>query len=137
MAGGTTEVHRDNEHMATGSHKFAASTTLTDPGADFKSCGVRVGLYVENETAGTNSHIASVTEDRITTDDSLVWSYGDVYKVYKTATKGSTISTQWCDLSRGWKVPKRDLIEGWKAEDIDIDRENPGRVFGQQQPDRH
>jgi hypothetical protein len=136
MPGGTTETHRDSDYSATGSHKFGTSTTLTHPGADFKSCGVRVGVFIENVTQSTSSHIATVTEDQITTDDSLSWAYGDVYRIYKTATKDSFISSQWCDLSRGWKTPQRDLVEGWRAEDMDLDRDNPGRVFGPNQPER-
>ncbi len=136
MSGGTTEVHKDDDYLATGTHDRATSTTLNAQGADFKSCGVRVGLYIENETQSTNSLVASVTEDEITTDDAISWDRDDTYKIYITASKGSIISTEWTDLSRGWKTPKKELVSGWRAEDVDIDRENPGRVWGPGQPER-
>jgi len=79
--------------------------------------------------------VASVSEQEITTDDDLNWDNGDTYKIYKTAAKGQVISTQWTDLSRGWKTPMRELERGWKPEDVDIDRDNPGRVFGPGQPE--
>ena len=136
MAGGTTELHIDNDHLATGTHDRAdGATTLHKSGADFKSCGVRVGLYIENVDSGENSLIATVSEDEITTDDDLAWDNGETYKIYKTATKNSLISTQWTDVSRGWKTPKKELRKGWRPTDIDIDRKKPGRVFGPGQPE--
>ena len=44
----------------------------------------------------------------------LDWSPGDIYAVYKTATKNGIISTNWVDLSRGWKSRKKELREGWR-----------------------
>jgi hypothetical protein len=64
----------------------------------------------------------------------LSWSPGDVYAIYKTTTKDSIISTNWVDLSRGWKSRKKELREGWRSGDIDLDRDNPGKVFGPGQP---
>jgi len=138
MAGGTTEVHTDADYMSTGTHDRAdAATTLHDKGKDFKSCGVLIGSYIENETSGENSKVATVTEDEITTDDDITWDNGQTYKIYKTATKGSIISSQWTDVSRGWKTPKKELQRGWKPEDIDLDENKPGRVFGPGQPERN
>ena len=137
MGGGSTELHIDNDHLATGTHDRADGvTTLHAAGAHFKSCGVRVGLYIENVDSGENSTVASVTEEEITTADDLSWDNGQTYKIYKTATKNSLISTQWIDVSRGWKTPRKDLKEGWRPEDRDIDKKKPGRVFGPGQPEK-
>lgn len=136
MSGGTTEINRDTPYFATGTHDRGTSTTLHDSGSDFKSCGVQVGAYIENDTQSTNSLIATVTEDEITTDDGISWNNGDTYYIYRTAAKGSVISTNWVDLSRGWRTPMWELQEGWRAEDLDIDRDQPGRVFGPGQPSK-
>ena len=136
MSGGTTEVHKDDDYLATGTHDRGTSTTLHASGADFKSCGVIVGVYIENETSSENSLVATVTEEEITTEDDLSWARDDTYKIYITASKGSVISTEWNDLSRGWKTPKKELVNGWRDKDIDLDRENPGKVFGPGQPEK-
>ena len=112
-------------------------TTLRHLGYPFKSLGARPGLAIENETTGEVSTIATASEDGyITTTDNIEWSNGDTYKIYKTATKGSLISTNWVDLSRGWKSRKSELKDGWRDEDIDLDKDNPGKVFGPGQPSR-
>ena len=136
MGGGTTEVHRDDDYLATGAHDRGTSTTLHASGKDFKSCGALVGSYIENETSSENSLIATVTEEEITTDDDLSWARDDVYKIYKTNAKDGLISTIWTDVSRGWKSDKRELEKGWRKEDLDIDRKKPGRVFGEGQPEK-
>jgi len=137
VSGGTTEVHKDDEYLMSGTHDGADSaTTLRDMDADFKSCGVMDGLYIENVTGSTNSQVATATEQEVTTDDNISWNKGDTYKIYKTGTKGQVISTEWVDLSRGWKTPKNELIDGWREDDLDIDRDNPGRVFGPGQPSK-
>ena len=138
MGGGTSEVHFDNEPLIIGTHDGASSvTTLRDLDKPFRSLGARVGLAIENATQATSSLIATVTEEgEITTDDSISWDNGDTYKIYKTAAKGSVISTNWVDLSRGWKSRKSELIDGWRAEDLDLDRDDPGKVFGPGQPER-
>ena len=135
MSGGTTEVHRDTEPLITGAHDGASgATTLRDMDAGFRSFGARIGLAIENVTQNTLSKIATVTETEITTDDGISWDRDDVCYIYKTATKGSVISTNWCDLSRGWKSRKTELHEGWRSRDVDLDRDNPGKVFGPGQP---
>jgi hypothetical protein len=58
-------------------------------------------------------------------------------KVYKTAVKGQIISTEWVDLSRGWRTDPKDLIDGWRPEDRDLDRDDPGHVFGPGQPENY
>ena len=158
-----TETHRDDEHLLTGAHDAATSDTLRDLGADFKAYGVLVGLFVENVTQSTSGHVKTVTADEITVDgitgtltsdfvtvdndwttengvewaDSLIsWDNSDTYKIYKTAVKGSLLSTERIDVSRGWKSDPETLIDGWRPEDIDIDRKNPGKVFGPGQPEK-
>jgi len=139
MAGGRKERHIDDEYLMTGTHKAATSTTLRDAKADFGSCGAMKGLYIANITQAGKietsiSLIDTVTEEEITTDDDVPWYNGDVYEIYKTASKNSPISSIWTDRSRGWKSDPKDLVDGWKPEDEDIDRNNPGRVFGPNQP---
>lgn len=137
MSGGTVEIHRDDEPLITGTHDGAdAATTLRDLDMPFRSLGARVDLAIENETQGTSSHIATVTEaGEITTDDAISWDNGDVYNIYKTATKGAIISTNWVDTSRGWKSRESELIDGWRAEDVDLDRDGQ-RIFGPGQPEK-
>jgi hypothetical protein len=80
-----------------------------------------------------------LTASQITTDDAISWDSGDTYKIYKTATKNGVISKEWTDSSRGWKADKRDLMDGWRPEDWDIDRDvNGGHIdiFGPNQPER-
>ena len=165
MGGGTTEIHLDDDYLASGTHKGAdGSTSLYDPKADFASCGVHEGAYIENVTQGAYGEISIVTERNvetsaeassyyITTDDTpyittdgtpyqttdggasnIVWNHGDTYKIYKTAVKGSFISSIWTDLSRGWKTQKEDMRLGWKYDDIDLDRDGE-RIFGPGQPE--
>lgn len=141
MSGGTTEVHIDSDYLVSGTHRGADSATTLWAGdaygnriADLDSYGAKADLYIENTTESTNSLIASVAGDQITTDDDIAWNNGDTYKIYKTGTKNSQISTIWTDLSRGWKSDKDDLDRGWRPEDVDIDRDKPGRVFGPNQP---
>lgn len=136
MGGGTREIHRDDDPLATGTHEGADSaSSLYVQGADFKSCGIRTGLAIYNTTQGTNGLITAVTEDTVT-DDTNSWDYGDTYEIYKTNSKNKFISAQWTDVSRGWKTDKKELKKGWRAEDIDIDKKKPGRVFGPGQPEK-
>lgn len=135
MSGGVIEKHTDSDPLATGTHKGAsAAASIRDPGADFKSCGVRIGLAIYNETQDTNGLVTAVTEDTVT-DDTNTWDNGDTYAIYKTATKDSAISTIGTDRSRGWKSTNRaDLDRGWRPEDVDLDRDEPN-VFGPRQPE--
>ena len=133
---GTVENHYDDDYLATGTHKGAdSSSTLRDKTANFASCDVKDGLYIENVTQSANDLVATATEHEITTDGSMSWDYGDTYKIYKTGTKNSFISSIWTDLSRGWKTDPNDMTDGWRNEDIDLD-EDGQEVFGPGQPEK-
>ncbi len=134
MSGGKREVHRDSEYLMTGTHKRGTSVTLCNPGADFASCGAMDGLYIENTTQGTNSIVRDCTETMLRTNDNITWLKGNTYKIYKTGTKGSIISSVWVDLSRGWKTDPKEMTDGWKNEDIDLDKDGK-KVFGTGQPE--
>lgn len=147
MSGGTTEIHKDTEPLITGTHDGATGTTiLRDMDADFRSFGARVGLAIENETKGYIGVIETVTDTEITVSwamggagDELSfgayadWDKGDTYNIYKTAVKGSVISTNWVDLSSGFKTRPENLEDGLMPKDIDLDRDGQ-RVFGPNQP---
>lgn len=136
MAGGTTEIHKDDEYLATGTHKGEdGAASLFDPGKDLRSCGVLAGLAIYNVTQSTNGLVTASTEDTVT-DDTNTWDNGDTYEVYKTAVKGSIISSQWTDLSRGWKSDRQKLEAGWMPEDIDLDDKGRKKVFGPGQPEK-
>lgn len=140
MGGGRLEVHRDSDYLATGTHRGANGTTLIDPTANFSVFVAQTGLYIENVTTGEHSTILALNDLEITTTDGITWNSGDTYKIYKTSSKNSLISKEWTDSSRGWKSDKRDLVDGWLPEDIDIDRDNDGgrkKVFGRNQPETH
>jgi hypothetical protein len=165
MSGGTSEVHRDDEPLITGTHDGTnAASVLRDMDANFRSFGARVGLAIENSTKGYLGTIKTVTKTEITVlwsttgiasltfgeepitfgeeeltfgeGGAAAWDQGDTYKIYKTTTKDSIISSTWTEVSRGWKTPMKDLKDGWRDDDMDIDRHNPGRVFGPGQPTR-
>jgi hypothetical protein len=131
--------------------------------ADFRGNGVRVGLAAEHTTKSYLGTVSAVTNTTVTIlwatdgvgvpiefgDETLwfgdtqvtfgeynAWDKGDTYKIYKTSARGSVISTNWVDVSRGWKSRQSELQDGWRAEDIDIDKDNPGKVFGPGQPER-
>jgi hypothetical protein len=140
MGSGTREIHKDNEPLATGLHHGATATTLFDPGKQFDVFVAQVGLAIENATTGLLSTIATLTADHITTAAGLTWTAGDTYNIFKTTAKNKKISTEWVDLSRGWKSPKETLKAGWREEDRDRDRPAGGghkNVFGPGQPERH
>jgi hypothetical protein len=133
------ETNLDNTPLATGTHKGDKSTVLSDPGADFKSCGVAVGSYIENDTTGAGGAISALTEDTVTANLSggtdASWANGDTYNIYRTATKDSEISRIYTDRRFGRKVLKRTELNGrghfHDDEDWDADRD---RVFGPSQP---
>jgi len=122
MGGGTREIYKDDQPLATGTHKGGTSATLSDRGAQFDVFVAQTGLAIENTTAGTASTIATLTADTITTAAGISWAKGDTYKIYKTNAKNKKISTEWVDLSRGWKSSKETLNAGWRKEDRDKDR---------------
>jgi len=140
LHGAVAEVHKDSDHLSTGTHKGSSGTlTLSDPNKDFKSCGVAVGLAIYNDTDGSNGLVTAVTEDDVTCTlsggSANTWTVGDTYKIYKTAAYNTTISTQYTDKRFGRKVTGKDRIEGGLfPEDVDLD-EYEKNVFGPGQPE--
>ncbi|HLE19276.1 MAG TPA: hypothetical protein VI728_13435 [Syntrophales bacterium] len=141
MGNAVAEIHRDNDHIATGTAKAGSSATvLLDRGADFGSCGIIAGVLAKNITDGSQALITEVTEDSITTaaltGGSLnAWTVGDTYKIYATATYNSIISTIWTDKRHGRKATRQDQLEdGLFAEDRDMD-EKEYNVWGPGQPE--
>lgn len=128
-------VHKDDDHLAGGTHKGANSaTTISDPGKHFSSCGVVAGLAVKNTTASTTGTVVSATEDAVVTN--IAWTTGATYRIYKTTTYNSTISRSWVDRRSGRKAEKQsELVDDLFPEDIDLD-ENTDNVFGPFQPER-
>ncbi len=87
------------------------------------------------------NQMVKLNNKEITTDDAISWDRSDTYKIYKTSAKDSLISSIWTDSSRGWKSDKEELSDGlhqkgWRKEDLDVDRDKPGRVFGPGQPSK-
>ena len=100
----------------------------------FKTLGVTRGVYLENETQDSGGAITTLTDDYVKTGG-VTWDNGDTYNIYKTATKNSTISTMATDRSRGWKADPKELVNGWFAEDVDLDDHGTKQVFGPGQPE--
>lgn len=133
MAGGRVETYSCDAAFAKGSHDGAnAASSLRRMGADFKSCGVEVGMPIYNTTQVTSGLITAVTENEVT-DDTNTWNKDDEYEIYMT-TKNAVVSSIWTDLSRGWKADPKELDRGWQPEDVDLDRDDP-HVFGPGQPE--
>ena len=145
MGGGVPVTHIDDADspLMTGTHKGSDdASVLSDPGADFKSCGVDpdVGQLVLNDTDGSSGVVTAVTEDTVTctltggTDND--WDNGDTYIILKGATEDAIISTHWTDKRFGGKVTNPEQLEdGLFPEDIDLDEEGE-EVFGPGQPER-
>lgn len=121
------ETHKDDTPFAFGTHRRGAnSASLVDPGSDFKSCGVMVGVLIRNTTDGSEGLITNVEEDEIEvtlaggTDND--WDVGDEYEIYITDTYNSKISAIYVDKSKGWKSDKETLDKGWRPEDVDRDK---------------
>jgi hypothetical protein len=133
MPGGAAELHYDDSPIYKDKHHGPAGLTIRKEGANFLSCGVSLGAAVYNETAGTNGHIAAITDDTILTD--IAWSFGDTFSVYITATKGSLISYINTDLRFGTKVTRKDELNerGQLLEDEDYD-EVTRNIFGPGEP---
>jgi hypothetical protein len=134
------EKNLDNQPLFEGTQKCRTwlATTLNDPGADFKSCGAQIGAVVHNDTDKSSGLITALTENTLTvslTGGSLnVWTNGDEYSVYATATKGSKISQIYTDRRYGRKVTdKKDLDRGLFPADVDLD-EYEDNIFGPGQP---
>ena len=70
-------------------------------------------------------------------DKRISWDYGDVYNIYKTDSKNKLISSQWVDVSRGWKAePGKLTKDGWRKEDVDLDDHGKIDIFGPGQPEK-
>ena len=145
MGSGVPVSHTDDADspLMTGAHDGAdGATVLQHMGADFKSCGVDpdVGQLVLNVTDGSEGVVTAVTEDTVTctltggTDND--WDNGDTYKILKTATEDSLISTHWTDKRFGQKVTDPAQLNefGVFPEDQDID-EVEKEIFGPGQPE--
>jgi hypothetical protein len=148
MAGGVAVTHTDSEPLFTGTHDGADSSPyLQSMGAMFKSLGVVSGLCIENETKGTSATVYECSDDRISDGSlkfpyilpmkfsSLTWDNGDTYNIYKTGTKGSTISYEWTDVSAGFQAHPNELVKGWRPEDKDLDDHGQKDIFGPGQPE--
>lgn len=136
MSGGTSEIHRDTDYMLSCSHKGAsASASFTNRAYKFDAI-LKTGLAAENVTQSTSGTITAVTERSVTVSG-CTWDLNDVLRVYKTDTKGKLISTQWTDLSRGWKTPMDELEDGWRPEDIDLNQDGEREVWGPGQPENY
>ena len=130
MSGGVRVTHTDSDPLFTGTHDGPdGSNYLQDMGAMFKTLGAINGLYVENETKGTNGSLDYATDNIVYTGDATLpavlpftlpieWDNGDTYNIYKTDTKGSVISYTWTDVSRGWAAYPQELVNGWLPEDV-------------------
>lgn len=144
MAGAIPEIHLDNDHIATGTHKGATSATiLNDPKADFKSCGIVTGVLIKNVSDGSSGEITDVSEDTITVASLSggalnTWTAGDTYKIYITSTYNSEISRIYTDMRHSRKVTNPDQLNEWGVfpEDKDLDEDNED-IFGEGQPEPH
>lgn len=135
MGGGTVEHNLDSTPLATGTHDGSdASATLNHHGAMFKTFGVRTGVFCENETQSTSGLITAVTDTAVTVAG-VTWDYGDTYNIYITATKDSKISSYVVDVSAGWRSDPKELVRGWRKEDLDLDDHGRYKVFGPGQPE--
>ena len=140
MSGAVAEIHRDSDHIATGTQKCRTwSLTLSNPGSQFLSIGIYPGQLIRNITDGSQGVIISMTDNTITVTltggSANVWTNGDTYKIYATATYNSVISTIWTDKRHGHKANRPDQLEdGIFAEDRDLD-EKDKNVFGPGEPE--
>ncbi len=136
----TSHTHHTRDFLVAGTQK-GTGTTITDPGKDFKSCGVYPGLAVKNITDSTSGHVVSstpyvcsVTENTVVTD--ITFHVTDVYEIYKTTTFNSKLTTFYVDRRAGRKVNlPSETIDGILVDDQDLDEDNRN-VFGPGQPER-
>ena len=146
MAGGTTEVHRDSDPLVEATHQGATGASAFYNKTLRFDVLVSLGLYAENATTGDYGYVTAVRSNEVDIDwvtggsltfgdeqltfgseqiflsESATWTNGDTLKVYKTSTKNTVISSVWTDLN-GMKTPQRELISGYRPEDLDEDRE--------------
>ena len=148
MSGGTTEIHRDSGPLVEATHQGATGASIFYNKTYRFDVLVAVGLYAENSDTGEGGYVSEVRPHEIeltwtgSTDTPLLfgedgltfgtediyfseaarWTYGDTIKVYKTAVKNAVISSVWTDLN-GMKTPMVELVNGYRSEDLDEDRE--------------
>lgn len=137
---GVKVSHKDDDYLATGSHAGAdGGLILRNDGADFKSCGVTVGVAIYNDTDGSNGLVTAVTENTVTCTLSdgtnNTWTKDDTYYIYKTSAKDTAISNIYTDRRFGRKVVRGDILtrKGFFPEDADLDSKDE-HVFGPGQP---
>jgi len=134
--------HIDDEYLATGTHKGAdGGKVLRNKGADFKSCGITIGVAIQNDTDSSAGLVTAVTEDTVTCTLSggtnNTWTNGDTYYIFKTAAEDTFISAVYTDRRFGRKVTKDDTLteKGFFPDDVDLD-ETDDHVWGPNQPER-
>ena len=129
------EHHTCDIPMATGTHKRGSgSASLVNPGKNFKSCGIRIGMPIFNLTQVTDGLVTAVTEDSVT-DDTNTWDTDDEYEIY-AQEKDSAVSSIVIDKRYGRKTnPKLMIDEELRPEDRDLDEDGED-VFGPNQPSR-
>ena len=135
-------AHIDDEYLATGTHKGAdGGLVLNNQGADFLSCGITIGVAIQNNDDSSAGLVTAVTEDTVTCTlaggSNNTWTNGDTYYIFKTAAEDTFISSLNVDRRYGRKVVKGDILteRGHFPEDVDLD-ENSEKVFGPNQPER-
>jgi hypothetical protein len=126
------EVARDTEYLITGKQE-GSGVVISGANKDFRSCGAIPGLAVKNDTAGTNGHVVSATENTVTTD--ISFAQGDTYRIFATDTYNSIKDVVYLDKRYGHKATnKHELVDGLFPEDRDYD-EDRRKVFAPGQPD--
>ncbi len=134
-------IHKDTDSLAFGTHSGPdGALVLWDKGADFKSCGVAIGLAIYNDTDVSNGLVTAVTEDTVTCTlaggTNNTWSLDDEYSIYKTAAYETKISTIYTDKRFGRKATQKSQLDDQLfPEDRDLDEDNED-IFGPGQPER-
>ena len=133
--------HIDDDYLATGTHNGpAGGLVLRNRGAHFRSCGITVGVAIQNDTDGSAGLTTAVTEEEVTCTlsggSSNTWTAGDTYFIFKTAAEDTPISKLNVDRRYSRKVVKGDILndKGFFLEDVDLD-EDEDEVWGPNQPE--
>jgi len=133
------EIKYDTDPLVSGTYIGAnGSLSIFKSDADFKSCGVLVGLAIRNITDGSEGVITAVTETDIiaTLTGGIHNSFYnlDEYEIYMTPVYNSLVSIIYTDRRYGHKVVNPSELEnGIKSNELDLD-ENTRNVFGPGQP---
>ena len=133
--------HIDDDYLATGTHSGAdGGLVLRNKGADFKSCGVTIGVAIQNDDDSSAGLVTAVTEDTVTctlaSGTANTWTNGDTYYIFKTAAEDTFISSIYTDRRFGGKVVKGDILnsKGFFEADADLDQDID-EIFGEGQPE--